>query len=466
MIDKKSLENSVGIAQKLTAAGVVLDTLDQTAMKHVIGSLSMMSTSPQSDDEACVLLKNAAQHVEHDGTMLHTANNAANSVLNTHRLVTNVVNPHIRKVVAEITSRLADVAGNISDTGHTVELVSLPSVLDNPDVEAMIRHTADMDRYDADVIDLGKYSESEILDLIRYSTSGNFDDVLKMELVNTGGYVEAINRVLAGQFTDVSKTPTEVALAIFLMASSLKHTETIKEGINASLSDYRNRLNYIAITYARHLDAVYSAWNKISTSKLIYRPDVVGKVAVISSVFNDLATNHGVTIENILGNDLLDRRYTYVDFTGENKDEVLAKTRSAYDRDLSAKNLGKEDRENDLTLRTALIAIKDDAIERAESDENLSILGDTKATMISRATAACEAVFKTGKILKKDQLDEFTAGLLIAIYYAHTDALLYLDKITDFSKQYPDMGGVELAKLARTSLVVHWVHSQLATVAK
>lgn len=469
MIDKKSLENAVGIASALGSKDICVAAVPQSALSHLIGATNHIAIEPTSDDEACTAIRQAAQHIEHDGTMNFIADNAAVSVLNTHRLVTEVVNPHIRKVVATIVEQLAADEAAASTTDHGVELVTIPNVLDNVELENMIARIGTMDRYDVPTLDLGTYTDEEILEQVRYSTSGGYDDVLRMELVNDPEAFNTIRHVLSGKSFGVQKLSKPVAVALLLMSQSLKHSDTIKEGINATLSDYKNRLHWISVTVARYLNATYSSWNAISESKLIYRPtdqnNPSAKTGIISSTFA-LMADQGVTIEHVVGNNLLDRPYGYHDFIGDKKDETLARTKQAYDRDLATKNSEKESKENDRIIRTALIAIKDEAIDRAGDPANLAILGDTKATMVSRATAACEAVFKSGKTLKHDQIDEFVAGLIIAIYYAHTDALLYLDSIADFTRQYPEMDGPELAKLARVNLITHWVYRQLTTVAQ
>lgn len=461
MIDKKSLVDAVGIAQRLAAAGTVLTSVDQSALQHLVASMKLIATKPENADAAAILVKDAAQCTEHDGTMGYIADHAANSVLNTHRMVTEIINPHIRKVVDEVKGQIDAAIKKLSDSPHDVELVTLPPVMDSDELATFVARVAGWDRYDATPINLGTYTDTEILNLIKYSTP--VDEVLEMALLNEPGSFDAINRIFSGEPIHPDRASKAVVVASFLMAQALKHMDIVKEGINATLTEYKNYLHYIAVTLARYMNVIYENWNTIVKNSYIYQPgDNGGKIKILSTTFKDLASNHGVTIENLIGNQLLGNKYFYSDFASEEKEKVLAETKAAYDTDLASINLTKEAKVSDLITRTVLIGVKNDAIERSEDPSALAILGDDKASMISRAGVACETVYKSNKAIRMDQLEECVAGLLIAIYYAHTDALLYLDSIADFAKKYPEMDGVELAKLARVNLIVHWVYRQFA----
>lgn len=467
MIDKKSLSNALGISQRLTEQGITLGAVNQSALEHLTGSMKFIATKSDDFAQNALLVKEASHCIEHDGTMNFIADNAAVSVLNTHRLVVDKVNPHIRSVVDKIHARLAE--SEVEVEGLPVaELVSLPAVMDNDDLRELVSRIALADRYDTPVLDLGNYTDEEILDLIKYSKENNFDEILSMELVNNPESFKKINMVMAGTIFDLTRLSRAEQVATLLMSQALIHTDSIKEGIDATLAEYVNRLHWISVTVARDLQLVYSNWKAVVSGYFIYKPGTrnSNKIEVISETFHILSKEYGVTIEHLIGNHLLGRKYGYADLARKDNEDQLKETDAAYQKLVARLNTEKESKEHEKLIRTSLIVIKEDAIERSDNPECLEMLNDTKVSMINRATQACEAVFKSGRRIQKDKLDEFVAGLLIAIYYAHTDALLYLDSIANFTKQYPEMDGVELAKMARTNLIVHWVYRQIATIVK
>lgn len=463
MIDKKSVENSLGVAEKLASAGVTLTTVDNTALQHTMAD--MLLPPPEGSvtdvDVLAEHTRKAGQTDEHDASMGIIADHAARSVLNTHRLVVDVINPHVRKVVDQIQETLS--RDSDDGTGHqNVQYRHIHQSMDLDTLKSAVLNIAKMDLFDIPPAHLGEYSVDEIRDLVKFTGANGFDDYIGNYLATNPRDVHVINQVLAGSRNPSLDMGQPVLVILVLLTQALAHTDNIKEGISVPLSTYKARMFWLSTSAARLLKGEYDKWDNIERSRLIYATDSgSNELHLIQSTMAELS-RFGVTVEHLIGNDILDRRYSFVDFATEDNGSVLAETMAAYNKDLSIKNTNRETLMTERLLRVALTTIRDDAISNGDDPECLRRLGDTKTTLVARASAACEAVFKTGKKIQGDDLDEFVAGVLISIYYAHTDALIYMDALADFSKQYPDMNVVDLAKLARANLVVNWVYAQVA----
>lgn len=468
MIDSKSLDNSIGIAEKMASANITLDAVDGSALAHVIGSMDFIPNNPKDADEIRKVVWEKANNEEHDGTMNIIADNAARSVLGTHRFVTDVVNPHIRSVLGKINEEYADIKEEDGKLDIKVEIKSLPRAMDSANVEEAVGKIASMDLYSdsATPVDLGSYTDEEILDNIKFTKTDGYDDELESALRSEAESFDVIRAVLAGELTPSSRLTPAQLVAIVLLTQSLAHTDNIKEGIATSLNGYKARLNWISTFTARILQERYNDWRKIVKGRFLYVPgteNIKNCISVVSETFQQLDSK-GVTIEHLIGNNLIGRKFGYVDFLeNENaKNESMNAFETA--KNDRIRNSHIRNREN--LVKITLTAIKNNAIELSEDTEVLSRLNDDKASLINRATIACENIFTSDKYFDEGILDEVVAGLLCAIYYAHTDAMLYLNSIADFSKKYPDMNPIDLAKMARTNLLVNWVYRQIAVVTK
>lgn len=468
MIDNKSLDNSVGIAERVTNANITLDVVDGSALAHVIGSMDFITNNPESADDIRTTLKEKANNDEHDGTMNIIADNAARSVLGTHRFVTDVVNPHIRDVLDKINEEYGSVKSTEDNLDIKVEIKTLPHALDMPTVEEAVGKIASMDLYadSANPVNLGSYTDEEILDNTKFTNTNGYDDELETTLRTDSGSFDVIRQILAGEINPSANHTPAVLVATVFICQSLVHSDNIKEGVATSLNGYKARLNWIATSAARLLQEHYNNWRKIVNGRFLYVPGTEkdkNRIVVVSETFQQLAEK-GVTIEHLIGNNLLGRKFAYVDFL-ENENSKN-ETMNAFETTKADRARNSHLRNQEALIKITLTAIKNNAIELSEDPEVLSRLNDDKISLINRATVACENIFASDKTFSEDILSEVVAGLLCAIYYAHTDAMLYLNSIADFSTKYPDMDPIDLAKMARVNLLVHWVYRQIATVAK
>lgn len=470
MIDNKSLDNTFGLAEKLATSGVTLDLVDTSALQHIVADMHLL---PQSDeisiDDWRDSLQGAARNDDHDGSMGIIADNAANSVLNTHRLVVDVINPQVRNLVEAISNKLNNNSGATAPAGVTVNYLSMNPALELPTFREAIERIASMDVYDHKNVSVGHYTLEEILDLIKFSSVDDFDTVLSSWLTENPEEVERINSVLDGSrpaISDIDPLCINTKVVLVLLSQSLIHTETIKEGLNISISEYKNKLFSLSTLVARDLLDYIKKWDHLINTKYIYKPgdNEDNNITLIQPVVLDLFSK-GVAVEHLIGNHLLNRPYKYIDFISEDEEvrvKVINNSMSEFNRVSKLINDKVSSEKSDNLIRVALTTIRDEAIELTEDPEVLSRLGDTKETLVARANAACDNIYKSGKKFNIDKLGEFVAGTVISIYYAHTDALIYMDSLAKFSDKYPEMNVIDLAKLARANLVVNWVCQQLA----
>lgn len=468
MIDNKSMDASIGLAERMSNAGVTLTTVDGSAMEHILGSMSFISIKPEDGDQLREAVKAAANNEEHDGTLGIPADLAANSVLNTHRLVTDVVNPHIRHVMERVNAAVAELDDKSTKIEFPVKFLQLDPVLNNESLINAIRSVAEDDLHPSRMINLGEYGREEILDLVKFSNTDNYDTTLAMEL-SSGDAIEDIQSVLEGRRNPegANNWGARVWVALFLLGQSLRHSDIIKEGVEVSLVEYRNRLQWLSVFSARKLLEIYRSTDGMFRNKILYGDTSEdGTITIVGPTLQTLA-EHGVTVEHLIGNYLLDQKYLFHDFVKKEDSDnsaALEESINRYNSVVKSRRATADAEYQKLLIQTVLSTINNDVRESSNDPDRLAMLNDTPQSLVTRSTKVCENVYESGRKLTKDVLSEFVAGVIISIYYAHTDALLYLDFIADSAKEFPDLEPAALAKIARANLLVHWIYRQLAVV--
>lgn len=461
MIDSKSLKNATGLTELLNTKGISLTTIEATPLSHIVAACDSVYTNDGNVDESMGQVASAARNEDHDGTIYELADLAAQSVLSTQTLLRTQVLPHIRKILDDVEA--ADVESK--QTGLPYELVyrDIPFILTLEPTQRLIEQFAKGDQFESkEDINLGTFDLERILELIQYTNDSDFNNVLKSALVDDPELVTSIISVLTGSsFLGNVKSPV-VLIALMVIAQNLSADEdNIPSGLNVSLSTYKYRLLWVTIGAAKQLASLVTKWHVDIKNRVLYADTIRDdhKIVVNKSVFGALVEAHNVTVESLIGNEILGRPYSGAGLCDA---EAKARTKSKYDTELSMATRRNE-LENAVTYTQSIFqAVMRDARARSKDEEALALLGDTPESLVTRAGIACERLYASG--VTGRVRDHLVAGLVCAIYYAHTDALIFLNIMGEVGKSNPDLPVDEVVLIARTEFVAWYVFKQLAVV--
>lgn len=462
MIDSNSLKIATGMADILDQKGIELTVIEASPLHHVLAATDGDAYTPCSTvDVAVKQIGDAARNDDHDGTIHELADLAAQSVLGTQATVKNVVLPHVLKVLASV----EDAASASKQAGlpYTVEYKSLDSILTLDPTVRLIEQFSKGDLFETDqTVSVGNYDLDSLLELATYTDEGNFNELIKSHLVKSETAVHSVSSILAGNgyLTNVKDPVTLLALMVIAVNLS-SNDESIPTGLNIPLATYKYRLLWLSISVAKHIQATLNRWQSDITNRVLYADTIrQDKVIVVNkAVFTSLVNNSDLTVETLIGNEILGRPYSGHTLTNP---EYVTIAKAKYDSELSMA-ARRNEVQNDMTYtQTIYKMVMEDARERSKDESSLAPLGDTAESLISRAKLACERLYKAGVSGRKR--DQLVTSLICSIYYAHTDALMFLSLMNSVSKQNPDMSPNDIALVARTEFVAWYVFKQLAIV--
>ena len=461
MIDSKSLKNSTGIDEVLKQKQVQLTVIEATPLHHIVSACDAVCGGTESIDQAMDSISLASRNEDHDGTIYELADLAAQSVLNTQDLLKSKVLPHIRSIIDTI----EESTKNSKQTGlpYTLEYRDIPFLLTLEPTGRLIEQFANGDQFETqEDVNLGTFSDDEIIEKATYTNDGDFNDLLKAYLLENPEATNTISSVLSGQSFLGNVTDPVTLLALIVVAQNIAGDESqIQSGLNVSLSAFKYRLLWLSIGSAKRLASIIKKWSTDIKNRILFT-DVVrrDKVIVVNkSVFANLVDEHGLTVEALIGNEILGRPFTGHGLTVEDN---LLKAKAKYDTELSMATR-RNDLENDITYTQCIFkTAMDDARARSTDEETLAVLGDTSESLVSRAKLVCERLYAAG--VSGKVRDHLVASLVCSIYYAHTDVLMLISIMGDVSKGNPELSSDDVVLVARTEFVAWFVFKQLAVV--
>ena len=462
MIDSKSLKNSTGMADILDQKGIRLAPIEASPLHHILATTDVDAIlACDTVDVALTRIDEATRNEDHDGTMHELADLAAQSILNTQMTLKKTVLPHIVKVLGMVEEATKE--SKQAGLPYTVEYRDIPHVLTLDATSRLIEQFAKGDLFETDQeISVGDYDLDSLLEKATYTNDGGFNDMLKTHLVKDETAVNVISSVLAGKsYLSNVKDPVTLLAILVIAVNMSNREEDIPSGLNIPLSAYKYRLLWLSISASKTILAILNRHNSDITNRILYtgamRQDNV--IEVNKAVFSNLVNNSGLTVESLIGNEILGRPFSGHSLTVA---ENIEATKAKYDSELSMASRRNEI-ENDITYTQSIYKmVMEDARERSKDEECLALLNDTPETLVMRAKVACERLYKAGVTGKVR--DHLVASLICSIYYAHTDALMFLSIMGDVSKQNSELSPEAIALVARTEFAAWYVFKQLAIV--
>ena len=382
----------------------------------------------------------------HTVCMAQAKETIVRSVRQLSDLVKNTINPHIVRVVKCV----SDWTDTSTSAGIAIEQVSLPDNLKRDFIKSLAFKYKDIPTPTVSQLGhgMGEISIDQAkaaLNLI--SSSGSFiyapeDNVLGKALAF------CINGDYEASLADIN-----VALTVMLLATGISSPG---ENVQMPLTTWEINRNAIINKAAKWLIKAYVDYGRAVENKALYiGPRNAKKVVVNKDVYAALV-ELGSAPEILLGNEYLGRKHRSVAlFTDEAAREDCKKAFTLNEAAIARKSEVEARRQRTRTIAGALLS---DAKAFAEND-SWPVQGDS----LERAKGRINVVFNKlmNGPLRDGNLDDLVAAVILAVYYAHTDAWRLISIAQDLLKDDPELNADEAYSLAKIEYVGQYIAAQL-----
>lgn len=455
MLDPSSLNASVELNQALAERNVVLTAIPETALAMLVRETATLAIEPARIDYAGAIsaISESSIGPEHADLFTHVVQLASSSVRSTLDFTRNVAMPHLRTVVeahkqAMLAYATCPVPYDIRFQ-YQPEIYKLQAGMDFSDRWAQAPVANEPASFN-----FGAYAPEEIMKLATLTEDGGFNTHMEELLMdNKGEGLSVIAQVLRGEI-GFKSVPAEFAMPLAIV---LENIETPKEGVAASLTDYRLARTLLTNVSAKaSLRVMERMSSNMQTSTLYaraYVPDA-SVIEVNGEVYKSMLEKE-LTTEVLIGNELLGRKYY-----GEQllTAPVVEELKAVYERDKAIRQQAHVVNTREASRRAIMNVLREDH-NRIADDNAFIVEGDSKEKSWSRLRGFVDKLLTTPEAGAEPAM--IIAAALCATWYAHTDAARLLDIMMSIGKTQPNLPSDELATLATLQYIADWVASQI-----
>lgn len=456
MLDPNAIKLAIGLTQDYSNRGVTLDCVPDTPMSMICRETPLEGVFGGGEftyESASKLLVDLSRCPEHASALAEMKTLGVTAVRNTLDFTRNTVNPHIRKVIEAYAEAME--GSEIVPLPYDVDHVMLPEIYMSQAGRSFVESWEDVATATSPgAVDFGSYDISEIEKLVSLTESEGFNDLTAALLAdnNSAGY-RAIADVLSGR-TDVESIEVNFTLPL---AIALRNIETPKEGVKMTLDQYKTNRSLVSNVAAKRALRIINQQTQAQNSSALY-PGVgrsaPGMIRVNSAVYSDMLEK-GLTIEALIGNELLGRKYYGSKLLDPKNIEELT---SVYERDRATRQqahaIDLKSRE-----RAMIQKVLRDDLNGIANNNAFPIEGDTGEKAWSRLKGFVDKLFENK--FANYEPTAVIAGTICFVWYSHTDAARLIDIIFEVEKRNSGMAKADLATLATLQYLCAWVVSQL-----
>lgn len=451
MLDPNALRSVVALSQKLSAEGIDLVPVPNTPLALLVHELPVAGIDHEkiSHDELIGQVVDRSRDERHHDIRKTYVDGAVAAVRQTLSFTRTTVMPHVRRVLDAYQAAMDSVAAGRPPIEFKIHYL--------PDVYSTQAGRDLISRWDSvpsasspGAINLGQYEPDEILELVKVTNDGDFNEDMASLLTTDGGKgLQQITEVLSG-LRNISQLDSIYSLPASVVFSAI---ESPKEGLGMNLSTYNAHRVSIANVAGKEASRILARLGSATADTNIYHSFMVKKdqpVELIGEVYRDLLEK-GLTVEALMGNELLGRKFRGQGLLdAKNIEEMM----SAYEKDrLLRQQAAAQDRK--VNSRKAIMHVLKADLEAME----VVIEGDDKERAWNRLRGIVD------KILSSEWRDVdaifVIATCLCVTWYAHTDAARFIDIMLDIEKQNPGIPETEFDFLATLQYIATWVASQV-----
>lgn len=455
MLEPLSISTAVDFAQELNTKGLRLTCIPDTPM-HML-----LRTTPIGEIKGDLSYSDLSSHLldlsrneDHAQICQEVKQLASQAVRRTLDFTRNVVLPHIRAAREDYNNRMR--ANDIAPLPYFVDVRYLPEVYRSQYSRELVERWEDQPSAGSAVAaNLGTYGHDEILQLSKVSAGDGFNDSMSdlLSSENNQGFRQ-IGEVLSG-LRAVDKIDPRYSLPLMIVLSNI---EEPKPGVEMTLGQYNLRRTEMLNNAARvALNIMKRRDVSLKHLSLYETPfDESSKTIVVNGEINHrLVEENGLTVEHLIANELIGRRYTAQSLM---KPEVQEELDRVYARDKVIRQAAHQMNRKAEGRRVLMDVLRDDQKRIAQSGAFI-VEGDNAERSWIRLRDLVDTVL-SGPHREADPTLMLSA-IICGAWYAHTDAARFIDIMFDIEREYPDLSSEEISRLATLRYIACWVKSQI-----
>jgi len=457
MLDPNAVTAAIALNQSISAKGIHLVALPDTALALLVREMPTNTINAGETDYAAAsqILVDLSRGEAHAEVLHRVRSLSSDSVRRTLSFARNTVMPHVYRVVEEYTK--------VMDENKNVPMPF--------DIERYFRHDAVktnvardfLERWEnapavtpANNLNLGQYEPAEILDLVKISDDGDYNEQIA-ELLNADGGkgLNDLIQVLKGTL-DITALDNnyQLAAAVLLHAISTKP----KAGVAMTLSAYTAGVNSMANYAAKNALKSRNRLENERTTQTLYHGILRNDVKVISvvgEVYNDLLEK-GFTVDMLFGNELLGRKYHGAELL---LPENMKHMQSTYEFDrVTRQEAHNLDRQR-MSRKAILDVLRNDQKAVAESGE-FPVADDSADRSWQRLKGFIDSI-TSNNAWHFYEPSTLIAATICAVWYAHCDAHRIIDNMFELEKTHKGTPPSELSTLASLKYITEWTAAQI-----
>lgn len=459
MLDAQSAETAIDLTVDTAGRDIMLAAVPDTPLALLCRTTPLELTDRKDDSvsAAAAEMVELTRGEEHAGVLAHVVTMAAESVRRTMDLARNTTMPHIRRVLDSFQEKMSLEAQMRSP--YNVLPAYLHEVFKTDTAERLLSGYLDIIPQTLEGNPFfGKFAPEELRELVRVTNDGEFNELIdELLTANNGAVLAEVTSALEGM-TNYKRVSPEAAICLVVI---LKNLDMPKEGVSTSLSQYNSdreifvsnvgkvaALQISRVTHSTKHDVLYPVTGNADANTIGVNGEVYAKM---------LAS--GLTVEAVIGNELLGRRYRGVQMVTP---EAIADMTAAYNRDKSIRQQAHEVRLVQITRKAVLDALRADQVYVTGEANEVQVVGDDATRSWIRLRDYVDGIYSGPA--NGTQPEIIIASAICAVWYGHTDVGRVISAMMVVEKSNPALESREVATLATLRYIADWVASQITTV--
>jgi len=462
MLDPNAVTAVIAVNQSISAKGAHLVTLPDTALAMLVREMPTTAIKAEETDYAAAgtILTDLSRGEDHAAVLQRVVGLGSDSVRRTLAFARNTVMPHIYRVIE----------------AYTAEMTKNTNVAMPFDVKRHFAHDAAktsiamnfLERWEhapavtpVSNVDLGTYTPDEILNLVKISNDGDYNEHIETLLTEDGGRgLKQLSDMLKG-IMPITAVDNHFQLPAAVLLQSIVGTP--KPGVGMTLTAYTAAVSSMANYAAKNAMA---ALGRLKTQRVdqalyygIFQHDAK-TIPVVGEVYNDLLEK-GFSIDMLFGNELLGRKYQGAALL---QPEAMAEMTEVYNRDRAIRQTAHNLDRQRMSRQAILDVLRTDQQAIAAAGE-FTVADDSADKSWARLKGFIDSLTVNNTWYSYEP-SSMIAATICAVWYAHSDAHRIIDIMFEQGKENPEMPPSEQATMASLQYISEWVASQIGVASK
>lgn len=448
MLNRVSIEAAMPVAQLLNEKGVRILPKENTPMMSLLLATdrAALDLSLAENCDVIGLLGQRSQNPAHQVAMADLVDLASKAVGRTLDNARNVVLPHIRELVEQVS--VAVQGRRISAISpYEIVMKEVPAVYSNQGIFNMAKRYGVSDlSYPVPRL-LAALTIDDVVALAKTGMDGVDSELSALlSIGNNEGYATLLD-VFNGRkaFGDID---FDYAAGVLVVAQNLY--DEPREGVAMGLNDYNTAVNAVIHAAAAMVLSKIESYKRTRELGQLYVPNQrsITQVVVMGEAYRKLL-DAGLSPEALLGNEMAGRRYSAGQLI-ENKSAL----EQIYNREMNLRSLKTQTEMFGITRSVIDVVIRSE-IAKAGEDVN-------KALLLERLKTAID------KLDERNSTDlyQVLTDVVCNVFYLESDARSVIMIINTVGAQFgAEADPREVALLATIKYVNNWIANQLVICA-